>query len=362
MNRSQRTTVLLLFILLGVLLSGSPAEAQRPYTLIVPLGGERQITGGPAQYLQILYSFSLGLGAFLAMLMIVWGAVAYTISAGNASRQEDAKDRITNAVYGLVLLLGAYLVLQLLNPQLVALRNPDIAAIPPSSTLSPSPLSGTIAIHPFITEFHPPFCLQNILSWDALSVRPPPTSFAIEGARRDRPGNPPTEFTWIATQSNAPLGFAITEDHIARGFVWFRVIGQEGARRTLPSNFISIEGPSNTPSISILPGRPTFYNDQYIQVGIRYDACRTTEIAFEGSVNGTPNSNWTIISSISPAERNFLVQHRISPLGSGPMFGMADVVLIRLDWINNAGARFLRIVTKSATENRVLGNTVAFTP
>lgn len=125
------------------LLAFAPRVHAAGYTLNVPLGGQGTITGGPAEYISTLYTFSLGLGAFLAMTMIIVGAVRYTIAAGNSSQQGDAKDQITNAVYGLILLFGAYLVLQILNPKLVELKNPDVSPIEgPQPATSPS--SGNI--------------------------------------------------------------------------------------------------------------------------------------------------------------------------------------------------------------------------
>ena len=63
-----------------------------------------------------------GLTAFGA---IVYGGINYILSAGNVTNQQDAKDQITQAIVGLLLLLGAYLILYTINPSLVSLTNPE---------------------------------------------------------------------------------------------------------------------------------------------------------------------------------------------------------------------------------------------
>lgn len=74
-----------------------------------------------SNYVADLYKFALGLGALLALTMIVVGAIRYTLSAGNFANQGDAKDQITSAIFGFVLLLAAFLILYTLNPRLVSL-------------------------------------------------------------------------------------------------------------------------------------------------------------------------------------------------------------------------------------------------
>jgi hypothetical protein len=93
-------------------------------------------------YIQDLYRFSLGAGAILAMAMITLGAIQYIMSAGNPGHQEDAKDRITSAVYGLILLLGSFLILYTVNPGLISLNKLDVPApapAPPPTEPPPMP-------------------------------------------------------------------------------------------------------------------------------------------------------------------------------------------------------------------------------
>lgn len=85
--------------------------------------------GGPAQFVQYLFILGLGLGGILAFGMIVFAGLQWSLSGGNASLQEDAKDRIRNAIFGLILLLGAYVILNTINPDIVRLRQPSLAGL-----------------------------------------------------------------------------------------------------------------------------------------------------------------------------------------------------------------------------------------
>lgn len=114
------------------------AQAQS-YKLSVPFpktqfnpSGTTEISG-PAQYIKTIYGFGLSFGALLAMAMVVIGAVQYTISEAIPSK-EDAKERITSAVLGLVLLLSAYIILNTINPVLPLLHEPTLGNLPPPSS------------------------------------------------------------------------------------------------------------------------------------------------------------------------------------------------------------------------------------
>jgi len=57
------------------------------------------------------------------VMMIVIGGVEYIISGANESMRGEAKKRIENAIWGLVMALVSYLVLYTINPSLVDLEN-----------------------------------------------------------------------------------------------------------------------------------------------------------------------------------------------------------------------------------------------
>ncbi len=122
------------------------AEAQSPplaYQLTVPFPGQTDPINGPADYIRTIYQFGLGFGALLAMVMIVIGAVQYTLSEAVTSK-EDAKARIMSAIWGLVLLLVATLILLTVNPDLPKLNDPTLPVSPetPDRPFAPQSVCG----------------------------------------------------------------------------------------------------------------------------------------------------------------------------------------------------------------------------
>ena len=96
------------------------------YTLLQPLpqeGEDLQENVTLEEYLTWVYKFVLALAGFLAVMMIVIGGVEYIISGANENMRGEAKKRISNAIWGLVMALAAYLVLYTINPSLVDFEN-----------------------------------------------------------------------------------------------------------------------------------------------------------------------------------------------------------------------------------------------
>ena len=125
------------------------APLQLRYTFpCAPIGGgacptEAEVAQSPAAYIARLYQFALMLSGMLAFGMIIFGAIQYIVSAGNTTQQSDARDRITQALWGVALLLGAYLILYTIDPKLVSLTDPNIDII---KVEAPSPKTRAIGI------------------------------------------------------------------------------------------------------------------------------------------------------------------------------------------------------------------------
>ncbi len=89
-------------------------------------------SGTPGEFVNNFYKFALGIAGVAAFAVIIYGAILYTTSAGNPSRQQDARSWITGAIWGVVLLLAAYLILYTINPDLVNLTSPSLEQINPT--------------------------------------------------------------------------------------------------------------------------------------------------------------------------------------------------------------------------------------
>jgi len=72
-------------------------------------------------YLNNIYKFGISITGILAVFMIALSSFSYIVtSVGNSSKMMDAKERIQNALIGLVIALTAYLLLYVINPDLIS--------------------------------------------------------------------------------------------------------------------------------------------------------------------------------------------------------------------------------------------------
>ena len=70
-------------------------------------------------YLQWLFTFGISFAGIAAVAMIVVGGVQYITAYGNSSVVQSAKNRITQALLGLLLAICAWLILYTINPDLI---------------------------------------------------------------------------------------------------------------------------------------------------------------------------------------------------------------------------------------------------
>lgn len=76
-----------------------------------------------ANYVTGVYRYAVSIAGMLAGVMFVVGGFQYLTAGGDASRVSKGRDRITDAVIGLSLVLGAYLMLLTVNPDLVSITS-----------------------------------------------------------------------------------------------------------------------------------------------------------------------------------------------------------------------------------------------
>lgn len=105
------------------LLLVSPLVAQAQGFQLFP--GEAAGASDYRTYIKNFYFFSIGAGILIATVLIMVGGIMWTTSAGNPGRIDKAKGYIIDSIIGVVLLLGSYTILQVINPNLVDLRLPS---------------------------------------------------------------------------------------------------------------------------------------------------------------------------------------------------------------------------------------------
>lgn len=82
------------------------------------------------EVVKYFYEWGIAIGGIAVFISLLIGGFLYLTSAGDPARLREAKDRIISSFIGLVILLGSWLIVRTINPELVILRTPEVA-IPP---------------------------------------------------------------------------------------------------------------------------------------------------------------------------------------------------------------------------------------
>ena len=147
---SKTVSFIGVFVLVLFLHVNLEANAETTYKLLAPLPGgsaEVPVDTGFSLYAAELFWFLLSAAVILALVMLIIGGVEYVGSAGNTSLLGDAKGRMLNALLGLLLALSSWLILNLINPDLVD-SGFTVPPIPGVNTGAPTTSSLTPALLP----------------------------------------------------------------------------------------------------------------------------------------------------------------------------------------------------------------------
>ena len=116
--------IFLLFVVCCVLIVTVPSfAAETPYTLLAPIplegagAGVTQTTVA-SQYIRGVFMLIIGLATGLAVIMIIYGGIKY-MSTDAFTGKSEARETIQNAIWGLLLVIAAWLILYTINPKLV---------------------------------------------------------------------------------------------------------------------------------------------------------------------------------------------------------------------------------------------------
>ncbi len=74
------------------------------------------------QYISAVYKYATGVGVVIAALMMIIGGFQYTVAGGDSAKVSAAKERVTNGTVGLVILLGAFVLLSSVDPSLTVFK------------------------------------------------------------------------------------------------------------------------------------------------------------------------------------------------------------------------------------------------
>lgn len=112
-------------LILAVFLLAEFALA-RDLEVPLPETGGGYITETPVlpDYVKYIFDFGIGIAGLIAFIMLVYGGFRYLTSAGNPSAMSDANSQIFAGLMGIIVILGSWLLLNTINPQLLII-NPE---------------------------------------------------------------------------------------------------------------------------------------------------------------------------------------------------------------------------------------------
>lgn len=122
------------------------------FTALAPIPGLTDVqttsvvnSASLAIFFNNLYKYAIGLAGILAVIEIIWGGLEIS-TKDSVSKQSEGKTRITQAIFGLVLVLSPVLVFSIINPAILNLS----VNLPPLETATNAPnraaTSGTLPV------------------------------------------------------------------------------------------------------------------------------------------------------------------------------------------------------------------------
>ena len=174
-------------------------------------------------YLNLIIKIIIGLSAVLAVVMIVIGGMEYMTSE-LVSSKEAGKDRIRDAIFGLVLALGAYTLLFTINPDLLSTNINIPEALRVVTVNAPDGGDVSEGIN------KPAVCGTGSTTTD------PARGFCMSGT----PANPQPSAGVSAMTNVLKAGSTIMQIDISNRIISFRVKDANGTVRTFNTNALGI--------------------------------------------------------------------------------------------------------------------------
>ncbi|NQU83752.1 MAG: hypothetical protein HQ536_03495 [Parcubacteria group bacterium] len=131
MSKPFKIILTFLFLCFSVFVANSVfATAGETSDLSIQLSGALGgVVSGLPEFIERLYNYMIALAGGLSTVMIMIGGFIYLTAAGDQGRIKKAKEMINNALIGLFLAVGAFVILNTINPATLTLKMPPIQSI-----------------------------------------------------------------------------------------------------------------------------------------------------------------------------------------------------------------------------------------
>lgn len=114
--------IIFLFFISFLLLAGFAFAVELEVDYPVGPGGPLPDDPTLPEFVNYLYNFSIGIAGLIALFSLVYGGFRYMVSVGSPIAMAEAKDQVTAGIIGLIILLGSYIFLTIVNPELAIIK------------------------------------------------------------------------------------------------------------------------------------------------------------------------------------------------------------------------------------------------
>lgn len=162
-----------------------------------------------ADYFSMVYKYLIGAAGVLAGIMITIGGFQWLIARGDGGKITQAQSRIKNALLGLVLALGSYTILYLVNPDLVTFKNLRIKLVdeePLTTDDSPEEIEeGPVALDQSVSFSRGYGCNKAGIQTSAEGLVNVPTCIG------------PNHCVWFVNRALSIAGCSVNHSNVAHG-------------------------------------------------------------------------------------------------------------------------------------------------
>ena len=131
-KRKHKNSIVFLLIVFLFLAAGFASAQTRQLEIDYPEVGGIQPTGETSVGELLLYwfNFAIWVVGAVVLLVVVIAGIRYITSTGKPEQLEGARRQILSAFWGTIILLGAYILLSTINPQLLVLGPGELKDLP----------------------------------------------------------------------------------------------------------------------------------------------------------------------------------------------------------------------------------------
>lgn len=117
----------------------APAAKMKPQVTIGDMKAGVEDSIGIEEYIAEIYKYAIGAVGILATVVMMIGGIVWITAGGNAAKIGEAKAWIGAALSGLVLMLTSYVILNIVNPDLVKLKKLPVRVVTPQGVPESDP-------------------------------------------------------------------------------------------------------------------------------------------------------------------------------------------------------------------------------